>query len=127
MTTTMSVEVTVHRISRGLDDDRGRARQFGPRVVPLVAMPVDNLQYVDVHGADVQSDLAGLKIFSLMPVDEGGWYGGRMLLQINGYDISSPRPFMFYGGPCYVPLHTVFHSPYYGTWVVGLRSTRGAT
>lgn len=117
----VSVEVTVRRVSPGTEDVRWVSAAFGPRIDLL--QTALSQQSVSLGGVEVPADMAFLEIRDLAPVDADGWLGGLMMLTVNNGHVGS-RPFLVYDRPFDIPVYTTFRSPYYGTWVVGMRSAR---
>lgn len=117
------VEITVRRVGPAREFTDG-SRLFGPRVFPLRVEYGNQMQGVQLNGTDIPGlwDLVYLNLFSFEPINDDGWFGGRMLLEHRGVPIGSPRPFLFFGGPCDVPMYTMFESPNYGAYQVGLRA-----
>jgi hypothetical protein len=116
----MPVEITVTRLTDGSYEG---ARNFGPWTHPVSVGPGTTSEF-NINGTDMQWDYVNVSFRGFEQVGEN-WWGGALTLSDHNYcPLGLARPFLFFGEPCDIPMHTVFSTPYVGTWVVALRSPR---
>lgn len=119
----MDVEITVQAVSLPDGYPDAGARSFGPKAVQLHNVWGDHWEEVPLPSYTVGWDMMRLRFENFGRIDDEGWFAGRLTLsRYDGCTIGSPRPCMYFAGPCDTPMYTLFSSPHYGRWVVGLRS-----